>query len=233
MEKNSNLYSLSYGFRKQFQKKLMLNILYILLLVIFINVLLVFFVFPVSERSGAMSPDIPGNSLVLCTPIIKNIERGDVFLVDKTKNDSNVLVEFLNTLIRFLTFQKKGLEYDSIHVSSEKTLRRVVGLPGDTIFIKDYVVYVKPKGEDYFLTEFELSKKSYNIDINNLPKNWDESIGIKSFSTPVILGINQYFLLADDRLSCMDSRYWGFIEKSELTAKSILIYFPFSKIKML
>lgn len=233
MEKNSNLYTLSYGFRKQFQQKVFYTVLYFLFLAIFIDLITIFLVFPVYQKSDSMSPDIPGNAFVLCTPIVNKINRGDVFLVDNTENNQSVLFNIVNNVVRFFTLQKKGLEYDSTHLSTYKSLRRVVGLPGDMIYVKDYIVYIKPSGEDHCLTEFELTKKAYNLDIKTLPENWDESTGIKSSTTPFTLGVNQYFVLADNRFSSMDSRYWGVFEKSDLQAKSFLIYFPFRKIKLL
>ena len=40
-------------------------------------------------------------------------------------------------------------------------LRRVIGMPGDIIYMRDYVLYVKPAGEKHFLTEFEIIEKNY------------------------------------------------------------------------
>ena len=63
-------------------------------------------------------------------------------------------------------------------VGKERQIRRVVGLPGDTIYMRDYVLYIKPRGEKYFLTEFELAEKSYNVNVSTNPAGWDNSIGV-------------------------------------------------------
>ena len=100
------------------------------------------------------------------------------------------------------------------------------------IFGKNFIVYIKPQNEKYFLSEFELSKKSYNIEVFNLPEGWDDSVGFKAEFTPVTLGPNEYFVLADNRFSSLDSRLWGVVNKRDFIGKALIVYFPFSKIRL-
>ena len=229
---NRDLYSLSYKLKKELHRKIARRVFYIFLLCLCIILFLSFLIFPVREYSNSMSPDIPKKSFEFATPVCENILRGDVVLVDKSCNIKSVPKKVLNSLIRFFTFQKTGLHFNSENLSTKMVLRRVVGLPGDTIYMKDFIVYVKPAGEKHFLTEFEVTHRPYNIEVYNLPSDWDDSIGLKAGFTPVTLGVNQYFVLADNRFTSMDSRLWGIVEKSDFLAKSLVLYFPFSKFKI-
>ena len=179
-----------------------------------------------------MTPDIPKNSTLFVTPIMPSVDRGDVVLLDKDSLLTNVHKKFLNSIINFFTLQQRGLYSDAENLSSKKTLRRVIGLPGDTVYMKNFIVYIKPQNEKYFLSEFELSKKSYNIEVFNLPEGWDDSVGFKAEFTPVTLGPNEYFVLADNRFSSLDSRLWGVVNKRDFIGKALIVYFPFSKIRL-
>ena len=111
-------------------------------------------------------------------------------------------------------------------------IRRVIGMPGDTIYMRDHVLYIKPQGDKHFLTEFELIKKSYNINVLASPAGWDNLIGVTGSFEEIVLGENEYFVLGDNRNSCIDSRLWGVVPKSDIKATALFCYFPFSKLRL-
>lgn len=234
MRKNfdKDLYVLSYKMKKELQKRIIFVVLNIFTLVILLNLVLNFCIFSVREYSDSMSPDIPKNALVFVTPISTEIKRGDVLYIEKHEYTSNVPEKILDTLIKFFTLQKLNLHSKSDNLSSSMSLRRVVGVPGDTLYMKDFMIYIRPKNDKHFLTEFERAEKVYNIEIENLPKNWDVDIGEKSAFTPITLSAGQYFVLADNRFSAMDSRLWGIVEKEDVIGKVILQYYPFNSFKL-
>ena len=229
---NRDLYSLSYKLKKELHRKIARRVFYIFLLCLCIILFLSFLIFPVREYSNSMSPDIPKKSFVFATPVCENILRGDVVLVDKSCNIKSVPKKVLNSLIRFFTFQKTGLHFNSENLSTKMVLRRVVGLPGDTIYMKDFIVYVKPAGEKHFLTEFEVLDKTYNVTFFAAPAGWESSIGVKGSFEQITLGADEYFVLGDNRKSCDDSRLWGIIKKDQIDAKALFCYFPFKNFKI-
>ncbi|MBR1615783.1 MAG: signal peptidase I, partial [Treponema sp.] len=95
-----------------------------------------------------------------------------------------------------------------------------------------YVVYIKPKNESHFLTEFELIDKKYDVEIFTAPTGWDINLGAKSGTKPIVLGEGQYYLLGDNRMECIDSRLWGPVKKNAIKGRVVLQYFPFNKIKV-
>jgi len=89
-------------------------------------------------------------------------------------------------------------------------IKRVVGLPGELIEIKNSQIFVNSEslGEVYVPDEFQTEAGSFT-------KN-------KSVS----LGDNQYFVVGDNRPHSSDSRVWGPIDKSMIVGKAFFRYWP-------
>lgn len=92
-------------------------------------------------------------------------------------------------------------------------IKRVIGLPGETIQIKDGVVFIN--GE-------QLTEDVYGI------TDYIENPGIAE--EPIRLGENEYFCLGDNRPVSYDSRYVevGVIDQSEIIGKVWIRIWPFS-----
>ena len=90
---------------------------------------------------------------------------------------------------------------------NEKIIKRVIGLPGETVAIKKGKIYINDKviDDDYAYGE--------TTDYNKVTLKDDE-----------------YFILGDNRLISKDSRYFGPIKKSEIKGKIVFRVFPFTKI---
>lgn len=223
----------SYELRKKRQKKGLIIFLYILFLFICINIIISFLVYPVKQTSLSMAPDLPEDSVVMVSPLLRNYERGDVVLVSSRKQlDINLFKKTANLFTKFFTAQKISLVEDENNPGTKNHIRRIVGMPGDTIYMRDYVMYVKPAGEKHFLTEFEITPEPYNVTFFVPPAGWDTTLGVKGTFGEITLGSNEYFVLSDNRKSSDDSRLWGKITKNDISAKVFLCYFPFSKLKL-
>jgi signal peptidase I len=99
----------------------------------------------------------------------------------------------------------------------EYYIKRVIGLPGDRVVIKDGKVIIYERNTDV-LTELD---EAYITD------------GIKTLSPEpidVILEANKYFVLGDNRGNSSDSRYWGVLDKSYIVGKPVVRLFPFDAI---
>ena len=90
---------------------------------------------------------------------------------------------------------------------NEKIIKRVIGLPGETVAIKKGKIYIKDKVID---DEYAYGETS----------DYDK----------VTLEDDEYFILGDNRLISKDSRYFGPIKKSEIKGKIVFRLFPFTKI---
>lgn len=91
-------------------------------------------------------------------------------------------------------------------------IKRVIGLSGDEISIKDGFVYVNNE---------KLNESSY------LDKNATTPAG--SFlqeGRSVTVSQGSYFVLGDNRGASSDSREWGFVTKEKIIGKSFFVYWP-------
>ena len=230
---NRNIEVFSYQIKKERRRRTVSIIVFLICLYIFINIILSYFVFPVRQTSVSMIPDIPENSVVMVSTFSGNYERGDVVLLN-ARNQSNqfFLKKLADQFIRFFMGQQKSLYEKNELPASKPHLRRIVALPGDTIYMRDYVLYVKPAGEKHFLTEFEIVKEPYNVTFFVPPAEWDTEIGVKGSFDEITLSYDDYFVLADNRKASDDSRLWGTVKKSEIEAKVLMCYFPFKNFKL-
>ena len=99
----------------------------------------------------------------------------------------------------------------------ESLIKRVIGLPGDTVEVRDDVVYVNDEKLD--------SDKYGYLD--------PDRVGLDklTYSMPKItLGDDEYFVLGDNRLNSIDSHIFGPVNKDEIKGKTKWVIFPFKKI---
>jgi len=92
-------------------------------------------------------------------------------------------------------------------------VKRVIGLPGETLQIKNGVIYINGK---------ELSKEYYYND--EVPKG--------NFG-PIIIDDDSVFLMGDNRNHSQDSRMLGSLKISDITGKVEFIVWPLDKIRKL
>jgi signal peptidase I len=197
-----------------------------------------------SIRSSAMAPTVAPGDLVVATPLafgprtpfgklpgVSRPERGDLVLAEPPfSEDLGFWRRLADSFVRFLTFQRLSLSRSGGAASlTGPMLERVVGLPGDIVVMEDFVFKVKTEGSDHFLTEFELSRRRYDISKAPLPAGWKESFPASGTMAALTLDKDQYFLAGDSRSGSSDSRLWGPIRAERLVARVLLRYWPPSR----
>ncbi|MDR1956575.1 MAG: signal peptidase I [Treponema sp.] len=151
--------------------------------------------------------------------------RGNEVLVDTGFNARwSILDWILDSGLRFLTIQRIGLlQREPCYI------KRVIGLPGDEITMTNYVLRVKPKGDVYTFTEFELSDKTYDVTIPQVPALWDASIPFSGNQETIVLQDDECFVLSDDRSNTNDSRTWGPVPVDRIIGKALFRYWPLNR----
>lgn len=230
---NRQLFEYSYELKKQRKRRTIFFIIYFVLIYFIINLIFAFLIFPVRQTSSSMIPDFPENSVSFVTPLYRTPQRGDVVLLKQNIQQERKLYEKIwHNISQFFT----AFQYDSYtnkeFPDTNNQIRRIIGLPGDEIYMRDYVLYVKPAGEKHSLTEFELSEKPYNLTFLTPPAGWNGNVGVKGSFDPIVLGENEYFVLGDNRVAVSDSRLWGAVSKQSIKGRVILKYFPFQEFKL-
>jgi len=228
-----SVFDYSYEMKMERNHRILRNVLVLLFMLVLIILVNKFLVFPVLVKSESMETSLEKNSAVFVTPLPIPYERGDVVYVNRLDGKENPwLKSFIGTLSMVFTAQRYNpFEYTTL-MAGNPVLRRVIALPGDTVYMRDYVAYVKPAGTRSYLTEFELSTEEYDLVMHSVPEGWND-VGLNGSISERILGSDEYFVLSDNRMEASDSRLWGNLKKSDIGGKALLRYFPFNKLKML
>jgi signal peptidase I len=93
---------------------------------------------------------------------------------------------------------------------TQSYIKRIIGLPGDSVQISDGTVYVNGR----------LLREPY------VPVEYRDHVSLPKESVPP----DKYFVLGDHRSSSNDSRVWGFVDRKEIYGKAVFVYWPPDKI---
>ncbi len=100
-------------------------------------------------------------------------------------------------------------------------IKRVIGLPGEKLELKDKKIYIndRPLDESYvhFLEPPRGSSELSEVTSSDVRENYG----------PVTVPPNQYFMMGDNRDNSADSRYWGFMPRDYVKGKALLIYWSY------
>lgn len=94
---------------------------------------------------------------------------------------------------------------------SEFFIKRVIGLPNDTVEINEGRVYING---DQLYESYIYNSPRYTMALVTVPEN-------------------QYFVLGDNRNDSLDSHYWGFLPKEQIFGKAFKIFWPFNRVQSL
>lgn len=109
-------------------------------------------------------------------------------------------------------------------------VKRVIGLPGDTVSCVNDVVYINGKVLDetkYIAPDYRQSLVDKFGYFNKVPNA--DNTNVDDFEE-VKLGDDEYYVMGDNRPYSKDSRYVGPVKKSQIFAKKMLVLLPISDI---
>jgi signal peptidase I len=118
-------------------------------------------------------------------------------------------------------------------------VKRVIGVPGDTIAIEDGVVYRngKPLAEPYENQQprYDLQIKKYEIYVDGQPLD-PKAADIppkRLWQAPDRIPNGYYFMLGDNRNYSDDSHVWGFAQGAKITGRAFFIVWPLKRMRVL
>ncbi len=128
------------------------------------------------------------------------------------------------------------LVFDPAHEDRMKLVKRVVGMPGDTLEMRDKQLWVNgepqeepwvrwddPTGDDFhpmmLWQRDHLLQRGAAADYQPTRDNWG----------PLVVPPENYFMLGDNRDFSLDSRYWGLIERWRIEGRALFFYFSYDR----
>jgi signal peptidase I len=127
--------------------------------------------------------------------------------------------------------------HDPVDDPSVHLVKRVIGLPGDSIRMRNRVVYVNGRPLEEAYTVYSAAPPDgYRDDFPNLsqmdgrvdPAWWIRLRGlVRDGEMTVPQG--DYFVLGDNRNDSDDSRYWGFVPRGNIVGVPVVVYFSWDE----
>ena len=129
--------------------------------------------------------------------------------MNPTLNDGDIMI------LNEIGYHLKGVErFDIVVVNydGEKLIKRVIGLPGETVEYKDDKLFINDK-EIYENFKHDIT---HNFSLSEIDKD--------------VIPEDYYFVVGDNRGNSKDSRSIGLIHKNQIRGKTNFILYPLNKI---
>ncbi|HDK7175353.1 signal peptidase I [Clostridium sporogenes] len=134
-------------------------------------------------------------------------KKGDIIIFHENKEKGTIAedtLEMVDNIISKFNNNKTDIEED------DRLIKRVIGVPGDEVDIKDGYLYLNGK---------KLEETYAN----------GETIS-REFKLPIKIPENKLFVLGDNRMVSKDSRMFGLIDYKQVEGKAIYRVYPFNHV---
>jgi len=132
-----------------------------------------------------------------------NFENGDYLIVDELS-------------YRFRAPQRgEVIVFKYPDDPSQRFIKRIIGLPGETVDIKDNKITISKSGTSIVLNESQYL-----------------SFAQTAGDTHLSLGADEYFVLGDNRNFSYDSRRFGVLPKDKITGRVLIRAWPFDELEI-
>ncbi len=127
--------------------------------------------------------------------------------------------------------------FDSRTQEDVKVVKRLVGMPGDTLEMRDNVLYrngvrqVEPFAlhTDSLTDPSEVEMRTWQLDYLLPSVDRDAYRPTRGNWGPLAVPAGQYFVMGDNRDNSYDSRYWGFVDRRVIRGRPLFVYYSFDR----
>jgi signal peptidase I len=154
--------------------------------------------------------------------------RGDLVVVQPPfAGEPSLVARILEPVVSFFTLQKATLHRDFYGSRVNGFMvKRLVGMPGDTLRLTGFALSVKQRGAAAFVPEQQVVPGHYEIRTTQDAKGWSSTFPFSGNTPEITLGDDQYFVLGDNRTESSDSRSWGPLTRERIIGKVVYRYWP-------
>tara|TARA_B100000965_G_scaffold78530_1_gene62446 strand:- start:578 stop:1156 length:579 start_codon:yes stop_codon:yes gene_type:complete len=139
--------------------------------------------------------------------MLPTLQIKDKILVEKLSPKLNFSKNLRSLKDKIIVFYAPKILIDSGYESDTALIKRVIGIPGDKIEIKEGNLYVNDIPQDKYPTD----------------KNINYAGG------PYVVPENSLWVMGDNRNNSMDSHIWGFLPYEKVIGKALIRYWPLNQ----
>jgi signal peptidase I len=133
---------------------------------------------------------------------------------------------------------KSPTQIDQPQDPNPTLVKRIVGVGGDTLFMRDAVLYVNgvPQRPKYLALNNEGA-----VDSIDPLFDWQKRVALSSSRFgpapaqpthdnwgPLVVPSRSYFMMGDSRYNSKDSRYWSFVPRKNIRGKPMFVYYSYN-----
>lgn len=134
-------------------------------------------------------------------------KRGDIIIFLENEEKGTIIDDAIRNVDSVVSIFNNNKD---ISEKSSRLVKRVIGVAGDEVDIKDGYVYLNGKKLEETYTK-------------------GETVG-GEFKLPIKVGENKLFVLGDNRMVSKDSRKFGLIDRKQVDGKAIYRVYPFNQL---
>jgi signal peptidase I len=147
-----------------------------------------------------------------------NLLVGDHLLVNKFRYGPTA-AGFERSLLPIDTIRRGDVVVFKYPEDPERDfIKRVIGLPGETLEVREKRVYINGQPQDEPYVHFLQPAGAYGE---------FAAFDVREQYGPVTVPEGHYFVMGDNRDNSQDSRYWGFLPREYVKGKALLVYWSF------
>lgn len=112
-----------------------------------------------------------------------------------------------------------------------RMVKRLIGVPGDTVQLKNNVLWLNGTPAQYFLIESTGDKFIVREQIDALDHDMQTLVRAKSAKAstdPMVVPAGKYLVMGDNRDNSFDSRFFGLVDQADLVGRAEVVLASFS-----
>lgn len=187
---------------------------------------------------GGVDYLLPGNfsniyQYIDCTK--EEYKQGEVLCDGWLVTGDHLFVERLSIYFRGIkrgdvaVFNTENITSESQPMGGFYYIKRIVGLPGDTIRINGNILKIRKRGETEFRAASELHPGFAKTDSMRGGYHGHIADGILADGKEITVPENHYFALGDNTSNSLDGRHWGFIPRRNMIGLAVNVFWPVTR----
>lgn len=170
----------------------------------------------------------------------KKVHRNDLVVIYAPDKASSAYLKQNSKTASDIMFVGDGKLFNGDYLvplkSRELYIKRVIGLPGDTVESKNDQLYVNGKRvkQSYLKQSFtKAALKRHNLSEGRNDANFTQDFSLKDLASTHATRVpaGHYFVLGDNRIVSHDSRDFGFVPAENIQSVVVMRYWPLTSLK--